>query len=55
VDGAATDWHVVHLGSLAAGGAGLVISEATAVSPEGRITPGDAGIWFLFAWPRGQG
>jgi 2,4-dienoyl-CoA reductase-like NADH-dependent reductase (Old Yellow Enzyme family) len=44
-DGAATDWHLVHLGARAAGGAGLVIAEATAVSPEGRITPGDAGIW----------
>ncbi len=44
-DGAATDWHLVHLGSRAVGGAGLVIAEATAVSPEGRITPGDAGIW----------
>jgi 2,4-dienoyl-CoA reductase-like NADH-dependent reductase (Old Yellow Enzyme family) len=44
-DGAATDWHLVHLGSRAAGGAGLVIAEATAVSAEGRITPGDAGIW----------
>ena len=44
-DGMATDWHLVHLGSRAAGGAGLVIAEATAVSPEGRITPGDAGIW----------
>jgi len=45
VDGAATDWHLVHFGSRAVGGAGLVIAEATAVSPEGRITPGDAGIW----------
>jgi 2,4-dienoyl-CoA reductase-like NADH-dependent reductase (Old Yellow Enzyme family) len=45
VDGAATDWHLVHLGSRAAGGAGLVVAEASAVSPEGRITPGDAGIW----------
>ncbi len=45
VDGAATDWHLVHLGSRAVGGAGLVIAEATAVSPQGRITPGDAGIW----------
>ena len=45
VDGVATDWHLVHLGSRAVGGAGLVIAEATAVSPEGRITPGDAGIW----------
>ena len=44
-DGVANDWHLVHLGSRAAGGAGLVIAEATAVSPEGRITPGDAGIW----------
>jgi 2,4-dienoyl-CoA reductase-like NADH-dependent reductase (Old Yellow Enzyme family) len=44
-DGAATDWHLVHLGSRAVGGAGLVTAEATAVSPEGRITPGDAGIW----------
>jgi 2,4-dienoyl-CoA reductase-like NADH-dependent reductase (Old Yellow Enzyme family) len=44
-DGAATDWHLIHLGSRAAGGAGLVIAEATAVSPEGRITPGDAGLW----------
>ena len=44
-DGVATDWHLVHLGSRAVGGAGLVIAEATSVSPEGRITPGDAGIW----------
>jgi 2,4-dienoyl-CoA reductase-like NADH-dependent reductase (Old Yellow Enzyme family) len=44
-DGVATDWHLVHLGSRAVGGAGLVIAEATAVSPAGRITPGDAGIW----------
>lgn len=44
-DGAATDWHLVHLGSRAVGGAGLVMAEATAVSPEGRISPGDAGIW----------
>lgn len=44
-DGVANDWHMVHLGSRAVGGAGLVIVEATAVSPEGRITPGDAGIW----------
>jgi 2,4-dienoyl-CoA reductase-like NADH-dependent reductase (Old Yellow Enzyme family) len=42
-DGVATDWHLVHLGSRAAGGAGLVVAEATAVSPEGRISPGDAG------------
>ena len=44
-DGVATDWHLVHLGARASGGAGLVIAEATAVSAEGRITPGDAGIW----------
>ena len=44
-DGMATDWHLVHLGARAAGGAALVIAEATAVSPEGRISPGDAGIW----------
>lgn len=44
-DGFATDWHLVHLGSRATGGAGLVIAEATAVSPEGRITPDDLGIW----------
>lgn len=44
-DGVAHDWHLVHLGARAAGGAGLVIAEATAVSPEGRISPGDAGIW----------
>ena len=40
-----TDWHLVHLGSLARGGAGLVLTEATAVTPEGRISPYDAGIW----------
>jgi len=44
-DGVASDWHLVHLGSRATGGASLVIAEATAVSPEGRITPGCAGIW----------
>lgn len=44
-DGLASDWHLVHLGARAAGGAALVIAEATAVSPEGRITPGDAGLW----------
>jgi 2,4-dienoyl-CoA reductase-like NADH-dependent reductase (Old Yellow Enzyme family) len=44
-DGKPTDWHLVHLGSRAVGGAGLVIQEATAVSPEGRISPSDAGIW----------
>lgn len=45
VDGHATDWHLVHLGSRAVGGAGLIIQEATAVSPEGRISPGDMGLW----------
>ncbi len=44
-DGMPNDWHLVHLGSRAVGGAGLVIMEATAVSPEGRISPSDAGIW----------
>jgi len=44
-DGFATDWHLVHLGSRAVGGAGLVIVEATAVEPHGRITCGDLGIW----------
>src|SRR5476649_2350212 len=44
-DGLINDWHQVHLASLARGGAGLVIVEATAVAPEGRITPGCAGIW----------
>lgn len=45
VDGFANDWHLVHLGSRAVGGAGLIISEATAVSPEGRISPDDLGIY----------
>lgn len=45
VEGMPTDWHLVHLGSRAVGGAGLVVMEATAVSPEGRISPSDAGIW----------
>ena len=44
-DGFATDWHLVHLGSRASGGAGLIIQEATAVSPEGRISPEDLGLW----------
>ena len=44
-DGMPNDWHLVHLGSRAVGGAGLVFMEATAVSPEGRISPSDAGIW----------
>ena len=44
-DGIPNDWHLVHLGSRAVGGAGLVLTEATAVSPEGRISPADLGIW----------
>jgi 2,4-dienoyl-CoA reductase-like NADH-dependent reductase (Old Yellow Enzyme family) len=44
-EGMANDWHLVHLGSRAAGGVSLVIVEATAVTPDGRITPGDVGIW----------
>ena len=44
-DGFANDWHFVHLGSRAVGGAGLVLTEATAVLPEGRISPEDLGIW----------
>src|SRR5690349_18233200 len=44
-DGFANDWHLVHLGSRAIGGAALIIAEATAVSPEGRITPFDLGLW----------
>ena len=44
-DGFATDWHLVHLGSRASGGAGLIIQEATSVSPEGRISPEDLGLW----------
>ena len=43
-DGYANDWHFVHLGSRAVGGAGLVMTEATAVLPEGRISPEDLGI-----------
>lgn len=45
VDGLANDWHLVHLGSRAVGGAGLIIAEACAVAPEGRITPNDLGLW----------
>lgn len=44
-DGFANDWHLVNLGSRATGGAALIIQEATAVSPEGRISPGDLGLW----------
>ena len=45
IDGYANDWHLVHLGRFALGGFGIVMVEATAVSPEGRISPGDVGIW----------
>jgi 2,4-dienoyl-CoA reductase-like NADH-dependent reductase (Old Yellow Enzyme family) len=44
-DGTVNDWHLVHLGSRAVGGAGLVLTEASAVCPDGRITPWDTGIW----------
>ena len=44
-DGLLNDWHFVHLGSRAVGGAGLILLEATAVSPEGRISPWDLGLW----------
>jgi 2,4-dienoyl-CoA reductase-like NADH-dependent reductase (Old Yellow Enzyme family) len=63
-EGRPSDWHLVHLGSLARGGAGLVVQEATAVTPEGRISPWDAGIWNdaqaadyerIAAFVRGQG
>ncbi|MHA6204059.1 NADH:flavin oxidoreductase/NADH oxidase [Dyella soli] len=53
VDGMPDDWHMVHLGSRAVGGAAVVIAEATAVSAEGRISPGDVGLWNeqqLAAW-----
>lgn len=55
VDGVPNDWHFVHLGGLATGGAGLVIAEATAVTPEGRISPQCTGLWNdtqLEAWTR---
>jgi 2,4-dienoyl-CoA reductase-like NADH-dependent reductase (Old Yellow Enzyme family) len=45
VEGLATEWHMIHLGSLALSGAALLIVEATAVSPEARISPGDLGLW----------
>lgn len=54
-DGFVGDWHFVHLGSRAVGGAGLVIAEATAISAEGRISPADTGIWkdaHVDAWRR---
>src|SRR3954471_16150990 len=44
-DGFAHDWHLVHLGQFAVGGAALVLTEATAVLPEGRISPQDLGLW----------
>ncbi|MEU6128600.1 NADH:flavin oxidoreductase/NADH oxidase [Saccharopolyspora sp. NPDC047091] len=55
VDGVPNDWHLVHLGQFAIGGAGLVMAEATAVAPEGRISPGDTGLWNdeqVAAWRR---
>ncbi|HEX6832452.1 MAG TPA: NADH:flavin oxidoreductase/NADH oxidase [Rudaea sp.] len=64
VDGVPNDWHLVHLGSRAVGGAGLVLTEATSVSPEGRISPADTGLWNdkqqaawarIAAFVRGQG
>ena len=45
VEGMANDWHLVHLGSRAVGGVALVMVEATAVAREGRISPGDMGLW----------
>lgn len=54
-DGLPQDWHLVHLGQLALGGAGVVFTEATAVEPEGRISPADTGIWsddHAEAWSR---
>ena len=54
-DGVIDDWHLIHLGSHAIGGAGLIVAEATAVSPEGRITPGCSGLWNdrqAEKWPR---
>jgi 2,4-dienoyl-CoA reductase-like NADH-dependent reductase (Old Yellow Enzyme family) len=45
LDGHPTPWHLVHLGAFARGGAGLVLAEATAVTPDGRISPADAGLW----------
>jgi len=55
VDGLPNDWHLVHLGSRAVGGAGLVLTEASAVSAEGRISLGDTGVWNdeqVLAWQR---
>lgn len=53
--GVVTDWHLIHLGSFAVGGAPLILTEASAVSPEGRISPWDAGLWNedqVAAWQR---
>ena len=53
INGTVQPWHLVHLGSRAVGGAGLVIAEASAVSAVGRISPADAGIWndeHVVAW-----
>ncbi|MDM7832294.1 NADH:flavin oxidoreductase/NADH oxidase [Cellulomonas edaphi] len=55
VDGVPNDWHLVHLGARASGGFGLLLTEATAVAPEGRISPQDTGIWNdeqVVAWRR---
>ncbi len=54
-DGVPTDWHLVHLGARAQGGFGLILTEATAVVPEGRISPQDTGLWNAdqqIAWAR---
>ena len=54
-DGVPNDWHLVHLGARAVGGAGLVLAEATAVEPSGRISPADSGLWNAVqaeAWAR---
>lgn len=54
-DGVPTDWHLMHLGARAVGGFGLLVTEATAISPEGRISPLDAGLWNedqVRAWSR---
>lgn len=55
VDGFVDDWHLVHLGARASGGFGLLLTEATAVVPQGRISPQDAGLWsdeHATAWRR---
>ena len=54
IDGVPNDWHFVHLGSRAVGGAGVVIAEATAVSPEGRITPATRGCGTTRSATRGR-